>query len=115
MGSRAQVHVVGRGTDVYLYTHWKSLQLEKIVKEALQHRQRWVDAEYLARIVFEGMIKNDIGSFTGYGIGSTEHFDIELLITLNCSSQMITIDNKISEHVKTISFDTFIGGTKNGI
>jgi hypothetical protein len=48
------------------------------------------DPEYLARIIFSEMIKDDIGGSTGYGIGKEKHGDIEYLVTVDCKKRMIT-------------------------
>jgi len=61
---------------VYLYSHWAG---ERIIESAVHglNSSRATDAEYLARIVFEDMVKEDLGGETGFGIaarlGDNEH------------------------------------------
>jgi hypothetical protein len=70
MGSRAYVKVLSlpRGPDVLLYTHWQCEELPEIVRRALAHRQRWDDAPYLTRAIFEEMVVVEAPKFTGLGI-----------------------------------------------
>lgn len=91
MGARAQVRIqMDSSESVYLYTHWGAPSLDTDVREALRKGQdRWDDPEYLARIVFQEMLHGDNGN-TGYGIGTSEHGDIEYLITLT-ENQIVKI------------------------
>ena len=96
MGDRAQVRLYDDKTEgsVYLYTHWNGSDLRETVKAALSRRQRWDDVEYLARIVFEEMIQGNEGSESGFGIGYSEHFDLQhSVIELDCSRQVMVVDN----------------------
>lgn len=74
MGDRANVYIhEGDRPGVYLYTHWDGTELPKIVRESLmtpRATRRSTDIAYLTRIVFEDMIKNDLGSETGYGVSA---------------------------------------------
>lgn len=109
MGDRAQVRIIDyAGNDcpdvhetggVYLYTHWHGYQLQHVVARALEFgRSRWRDDEYLARIVFEEMLKLNPNSTTGFGIGTHKHSDIELLITLNCRTTVATVEYVYEPH-----------------
>lgn len=110
MGSRAQILIEDEG--VYLYTHWGADNLKEDLKAILdtsKARNRWNDPEYLARIIFSEMIKNDINGETGFGIGSSEHGDIQLLIILNVKDNTIIIKNIFSNRNKKYSsFQNFI-------
>lgn len=110
MGCRGQILIEDIG--VYLYTHWGADSMVNNLKRTLAMkgvRGRWVDDEYLARIIFSQMVKNDIDGTTGYGIGSSEHGDIEKLITINCEKQTIKVryiyDDVTREYT---SFEEFI-------
>jgi hypothetical protein len=93
MGDRAQVFI--EDEKVYLYTHWNATELPEIVANALARgKERWDDPEYLTRIIFSEMIKDDINGLTGYGIGTTKHNDIWRLITISCSGQIIKIEDE---------------------
>ena len=83
MGARAQVYIESEG--VYLYTHWGAGEIESLVNRVMETpkaKNRRNDGEYLARIIFCEMIKDDIDGETGYGIGTIMHGDIELLVTI---------------------------------
>lgn len=73
MGDRSNIvieNTYGEAPNrVYLYGHWTG---QNIIKSAVHglNSGRATDSEYLARIVFEDMVKNDLGSETGYGIGA---------------------------------------------
>lgn len=79
MGARAQVKVVpayGDDAPVFLYTHWDSYELPRIVASALDAgRSRWSDSEYLTRVIFDTMVRDASDPLTGYGIGTSEHGD----------------------------------------
>jgi hypothetical protein len=59
----------GEKTKIYLYTHWGAEELEETLRQALlRGRDRWSDPEYLARIIFSEMIRDEVLETTGYGI-----------------------------------------------
>jgi hypothetical protein len=87
MGDRGQVNIEG----VWLYTHWGATDLPMTVHDAIIKKWRWSDPEYLARIIFEEMIKGDEGGETGYGIGSSMHGDVGRVVYVNCTTQKIKI------------------------
>jgi hypothetical protein len=89
MGDRGQVFVKDAG--VYLYTHWNASNLIETVRQALAKKWRWDDPEYLARIIFCEMVRGSETDETGYGIGTQEHGDIWLLITVDTETQTDTI------------------------
>ena len=102
MGTRAQVFI--KDTGIYLYQHWDGDGLFQIVKDAIAKGWRWNDEEYLTRIIFCEMVKDDIGGETGFGIGNSQHGDIEYLITVDCEKQTVTELKIYSQKEKTISF-----------
>lgn len=110
MGARAQVKIEDEG--VFLYTHWGSGEIEDDVRKALQRRQRWTDPEYLARIIFSQMTKGQEEGETGFGIGTSQHGDIDVLITLNCSTQTIKVQDIWEKTEEEYTFTGFIGGVE---
>lgn len=118
MGDRAQV-AVGRGAyvngaTVHLYTHGGGWRLMEDVLRALRRRERWDDAEYLARIVLCEMIlgreKNveRVSAETGFGIGVRAHGDLEHgLIYLDVRSQTLWILSEDDEE-KQFGFDAAV-------
>ena len=91
MSTRAQVYM--KDSDVYLYQHYDGNNLMDTVVAAVNSdvgKGRHRDPEYLARIIFCAMVKEDIDGETGFGIGTTEHGDIEYLVTVDCENKTIT-------------------------
>lgn len=63
---------------IYLYSHWggdeqyKDSSMALGLKRALERKERWDDESYLARIIFESVIGDEIGTATGYGLAPYE-------------------------------------------
>lgn len=92
MGDRGQIKVGG----VYLYTHYGGSELKQTLQEALKRKQRWQDEEYLTRIIFSEMIKNEVMEETGYGIGTKMHFDLNSdLIEVDVANQKVKLGSKV--------------------
>jgi len=89
MGARAQVHI--KDTGVYLYTHWGAGSIEEDAKNAIARGVRWDDPEYLTRIIFDQMKGTNTTSELGFGIGTSQHGDIEKLITVSCKEQTVRV------------------------
>lgn len=107
MGTRAQVQMVNSG--VTLYQHWDGDTLEATVREALKRKERWNDKEYLARIIFCEMVKENLMDSTGFGIGVTPvHGDIEYLIKVDVDHQNVTVCDLNTGVNKGYTFETFI-------
>jgi hypothetical protein len=83
MGDRGNVFFVdnasGKQLDgIYMYTHWSGGFLPAIVRAALKRGEgRWGDSQYLARIIFCGLVHEAVMEETGFGlstqIGDNEH------------------------------------------
>lgn len=107
MGTRAQCKI--KDTGVYLYQHCNGYDLMDKVVSAVngdvgKHRQD--DPEYLTRIIFCNMIKDDVDGETGYGIGVEQHGDIEYLVTVDCEKKTITEKKVYSKKIlRTIKFE----------
>lgn len=69
MGDRG--HIVlnyGDNRKIYLYTHWRGSQIDRILAEALDlGKSRWDDPGYLGRIIFQRLIGED-KSIIGFGL-----------------------------------------------
>ena len=95
MGDRGQVEIIGTyGSEhsIYMYTHWGATHLENVVADAMvRGKGRWSDDEYLNRIIFSEMIKDDVMSDTGYGIGLALHGDTWKLVVVNHTDQTVGI------------------------
>jgi len=111
MGTRAQVYFPE--TKIYLYQHYDGYNLPNTVRDALKRgKDRWDDPEYLARIVFCEMIRDDIDGTAGYGIDAVRHDDIEYLVTLDTNRQRVIVQNIYEESCLSFSFDEYINRTQ---
>ena len=111
MGDRGQVRLVSEGSpDIYLYTHWGASSLAEVVADAMNRgKGRWSDDEYLNRIIFSEMIKDDVMSDTGFGIGTSQHGDVWRIVTVNHETKTV----EVSDFQKSWSFDSFITAFSN--
>jgi hypothetical protein len=93
MGDRGQVKIMGKDLpDLYLYAHWGAESLPSMVADALDRsRSRWDDDEYLNRIIFSEMIKDDVMGLTGYGIGFSEHGDVWRVVEVNLDDKTAVV------------------------
>ena len=111
MGDRGQILIKG---GVYLYTHYNASELETILSEALRGGRRWSDSEYLARIIFCRMVRDDVDGELGYGIGTELHGDVWKLIEVDCGNQLITVktdregEGDKFEKCEEYSFEKFV-------
>ena len=97
MGERNYIFLVNDG--IYLYSHWDGKEdLIQVLKSALiRGRDRWTDRQYLNRIIFSEMIKDDVLGLTGYGLSSDIH-DGQVVLNVDVNKQ----------EVDGISFEGFI-------
>jgi hypothetical protein len=126
MGCRGQVRIKDSyGNNVFLYTHYGAYRLKEDVARSMEHRDtsrfkekcRTYDSEYFARVIFDRMKEDDTKGVLSYGIGTTEHGDIEQLITIDCEKKTITwwkdYDWETYKPVeKSCSFEEFIELTR---
>ena len=95
MGDRSQVCIKDGESRVYLYAHWSGAQIyHDTAKALLRVPGRHDDSEYLARAIFCEMIpKGEWAEETGFGIGTSQHGDVEHAIpVLDCSAGVVTFD-----------------------
>ena len=50
-------------------------------------------AKYLARIIFEEMMRKHNYEETGFGIGSQLHDDVYKLVTVDCDNQSVKVEH----------------------
>lgn len=103
MGSRGQVHI--EDTGVTLYSHWTGHEIPEKVAEALAREERWGDAPYLARIIFQTMLDGDESS-TGFGIETTMHEDRQ--VHINCADKEIRVTGFGEGWNGAYSFEGFV-------
>jgi len=105
-----QVEIISPYGRVYLYTHSTADHLVADVYAALAMRQRWDDADYLAKIVFCRMTPIECWqSDGGFGIGTLLYADVNLLITLDTRDETITIQSALDKQNRyCLSFEEFV-------
>lgn len=110
-----QVEIVGPYGRVYLYTHDDAGSLTNNVHSTLAMRQRWDDADYLAKMVFCRMVSVECwNTDRGYGIGTQLYADINLLVTLDTTTQTITLQSATDMHYRfKMSFEEFVSEFNN--
>lgn len=94
MGDRGNIAVQeSEGKRVYLYGHWSGQDMPEILRESLARGEgRWDDPQYLARIIFCGLIGDDTKGTTGYGITSRCHDNDYPIIVVDCEKQEIRLE-----------------------
>jgi hypothetical protein len=90
MGDRANVQIKNKRTSVFLYTHWEGTELPEKLRQALARRQRWTDAPYLARIIFDAMTEGAHGEETGFGIDSQPMDSNHPELIVDCDAAIVT-------------------------
>ena len=110
--SSGQVELISsEGDSIFLYTHDHASDLVTDVYQSLKVGTHWDDADYLARMVFCRMVPPELLSHDkGFGIGARQYGDINILITLDCRSQTITVISSLTEHKQkwSMSFTEFL-------
>ena len=112
MGDRSNIVIKQHdGSRVWLYGHWMGADSINVVRDTLAQRERWSDAPYLARMLFNRMTQGDTGS-TGYGI-STYMCDNEYpVIVLDPETQTVVLEDggfgsPLAPITLPVSFETF--------
>ncbi len=106
MGDRANILVKYENEQVCLYSHWDGSSLPRILQDALNHRERWDDFQYLTRIIFQEMIKDDIGGTDGYGITQTPWDGDDRIITVDVNNQTVNL-GAFEELYNDFSFEEY--------
>ena len=71
MGARSNIVVQEQdGSRIWLYGHWMGEDSINVTRDVLSMRDRWNDAPYLARMLFEEMIQGAVDKTTGFGIST---------------------------------------------
>jgi hypothetical protein len=110
--SSGQVEIKSMFGKIYLYTHSNAHSLVNNVHDALSELSRWDDPDYLSKMIFCRMVpQEEWESDNGYGIGTQLYVDINLLVSLDTVTQMITIQSLEEKHEKYVmSFKEFVTG-----
>lgn len=102
MSTRSQCFI--KQTGVFLYQHHDGYDLMDTVVNAVNSnvgQSCQDDPEYLTQIICCAMVKGREDVPYGYGIGTTEHSDINYLVTVDLEKKTI-IEEKIKMNIKEI-------------
>ena len=94
MGARAQIKVEQNGGDapVYLYTHWGAGCVVQATRKALEVGvSRYTDPGYFTRIAFDQLKPADADPLLSYGIDTSEHCDLDVLVTVDGLNDAIAV------------------------
>ncbi len=113
--SSGQVEIVSPYGRVYLYTHLTAHTLVSEVHDALSQRRRWNDADYLTKMIFCRMIPLECWQEeTGFGIGTQLYADVNLLVTVDTTKEIVTIQSAEDKFDKIVlSFEDFVQSFPN--
>lgn len=96
MGDRANI-VIEKDDEVFphpvfFYTHWSGSRIKDTLRSALlRGKDRWSDPQYLARIIFCELVKDDVEGLVGFGISTAIGDGGHLLLCVNLK------ENKVRE------------------
>ena len=116
MGCRGTIEIWEHGaapkdkeSPVVLYTHWEADKMFNNLKRALSKHDRWRQPDYLSRIIFSEMIKDDINGTTGFGIRTDNVCDASIEIVVDCDRQEVIVKSmKHSSFNKTYTFSELV-------
>ncbi len=92
MGDRANVLIKYGNERVCFFTHWNGSELPEVVRRALARgTSRWDDFQYLTRIIFCEMIKDDVMGLLGYGISQKPHDGEERIVTIDLNAGTVNV------------------------
>jgi hypothetical protein len=121
MGDRSNIAIEQHdGSRVWLYGHYMGENSINVVREVLALRERWDDAPYLTRMLFNKMTEDESSeSTTGFGI-STYLTDNEYpVIVLNPQTKLVHIEDVGEKTVRIMTpltpFSSFlVCGSEHG-
>jgi hypothetical protein len=107
MGDRANIIVKDGSEQVCLYTHWGGYGLPEVLRSAfIRGEDRLDDFQYLTRIIFCEMVKDEILETTGFGITVEVGDGGDQIIIVDVDAKTVSVGDN-----KPLSFVDFI---KNG-
>lgn len=102
LGTPATINLECNEGTIHIYQHWDGYDIAKTVANALDRgRSRWDDDEYLNRIIFSEVIKDDIDGETGYGLG-IGHYSESYQVDISHGNQRVAYDGE------EYSFEEFV-------
>lgn len=123
MGDRGNIFFVDHETDdgqlagLYMYGHWSGAFLPEVVMRALDRgRGRWGDSQYLARIVFCELVRDDLDGTTGFGLSTSIGDNEHAIVRVNDLDQTVAFCPSGSEAdpaakpTQSWSYEEFAGG-----
>jgi hypothetical protein len=102
-----------QGDGVYLYAHDAGMALPQITQAALRRfPDRWDDPQYLARIIFSAMIRDDLDSELNFGISATLREGRDRVLVVDTVAQEVRYQDERTDppHILArIPIEQFVG------
>lgn len=89
MGDRCNIVMKQSKGNVWYYGHWAGHDYTKAVQRALAKNERWDDAPYLSRMVFDQFVGEDRGQSTGFGISLEMEDNEHDICVVDCETQTV--------------------------
>lgn len=103
MGGGGVIQING----VCLYSHNEAYKIPQIIKDVLSKKARWYDGNYLARMLFSEMIKDDIAGMSGFGISTEILGDIQFLAIVDVKTSTIILEKRSIHYAQKVWKGTF--------
>jgi hypothetical protein len=102
-----------QGGGVYLYAHDDGMALPRITQAALRHfPDRWDDPQYLARIIFSAMIRDDLDSGLNFGISATLREGRDRVLVIDTVTQEVRYQDERTDPPQVLArmpIEQFVG------
>jgi hypothetical protein len=104
-----QIEIISPYGRIYLYTHENSKELVQQVHDILSKNIRWDDPDYLSRMLFCKMIPKEFwDDEKGFGIGTEQYVDINILVSLDTTKSTIGIYSVLEKEHYNATFEEFV-------
>lgn len=110
MGDRGNIRIAYHdGNSVNFYGHWSGSEMFDVLKSALNRgRSRWDDEQYLSRIIFCELVKDDVMGLTGFGISPYIGDNEYNVFVVRPESNTVCVETEGGNTLDEWSFEEFV-------